>query len=105
MRGQSNKNNSNWKGGTSFCLWEGELRRPQEVYEKLFERQNGVCAICGKSESAKRSNSDGSVRKLSIDHDHGTDEVRGLLCSKCNTGIGLFMEDSNLLLKAVEYLK
>jgi len=66
----------------------------QEDYEILLEQQNFKCAIC-KEESDK---------KLHIDHDHKTGKVRGLLCSPCNTGLGL-MKDSILLLQnAMIYL-
>lgn len=63
-------------------------------YERLFDLQGGVCAICNL----------GVMGNLSVDHDHETGEVRGLLCDKCNEGIGCLKEDPGILLKAVEYL-
>ena len=66
-------------------------------YEALLEAQNGACAICGDGEC-----SDG--RKLHVDHDHDTGEIRGLLCYRCNAGIGLLRDDVTLVKKAVEYL-
>lgn len=53
------------------------------------------------------SNSKGCHVKgsLSVDHDHETGEVRGLLCNLCNTGLGKFKEDPSLLTKAASYLK
>jgi len=71
-------------------------------YDALFQSQNGVCAICGRPETAKHQN--GTIKSLAIDHDHVTGEVRGLLCVKCNTGIGYFHEDPVILQKAIEYL-
>lgn len=64
-------------------------------YERLFNEQNGVCAICGK---------DNGQIALCIDHDHATNEVRGLLCNLCNRGIGLFNDNPNLLDKAKQYV-
>ena len=71
-------------------------------YVKLFNGQNGVCAICHQPETATRK---GVVRSLAVDHDHKTGKVRGLLCSDCNTGIGKLKDDPNILLSASEYLK
>lgn len=65
-----------------------------EDYDKLYSTQQGNCLICNTYH-----------RKLSIDHCHDTGLVRGLLCSNCNSGLGMFKDNSILLLKAVEYLK
>lgn len=53
-----------------------------EQYDKMFETQNGVCAICS------GINKDG--RRLFVDHDHKTGEIRGLLCYQCNSLLGRF---------------
>lgn len=68
-----------------------------EEYDRKFAEQNGLCAICGKPEPVVG-------RRLSNDHDHDTGENRGLLCSLCNPGLGLFKDDPNLLLNAIAYL-
>jgi hypothetical protein len=65
-------------------------------YRALLKNQRGRCAICRKPPG---------VRGLHVDHDHATRKVRGLLCSKCNTGIGLLQHSPALLTKAVAYLK
>lgn len=63
-----------------------------EEVERLYTaRQTGVCAICGEEMS------------LVIDHDHTTGEVCGILCRKCNLGLGHFNDDPTLLRKATEY--
>ena len=67
-------------------------------YNKLFETQEGKCAICGKHQSECK-------RKLAVDHDHETNKVRGLLCLTCNSGMGKLKDSEELLLKAVEYLR
>jgi Recombination endonuclease VII len=73
-----------------------------EDYDILFTACGGVCEICGEPETAKHQN--GSVKMLAVDHDHETDMVRGLLCSRCNTAIGLLRDRVDLLFTAAEYL-
>lgn len=70
----------------------------QDEYNKLFEEQNGCCAICGKHQSEFK-------KALHIDHNHKTGKVRGLLCFNCNMGIGRLQDSKELLLKAVDYLE
>lgn len=69
-----------------------------EEYNQMFEQQEGKCKICGKHQS------EFSMR-LAVDHCHKTGVIRGLLCVHCNHGLGKFFDDTNLLLKAIEYLK
>jgi hypothetical protein len=71
-----------------------------EQYDEMFTKQNGVCAICGKPETGK--NQHGVVR-LSVDHNHSTGEVRGLLCTRCNKHLGI-IENVDFVQKAQEYL-
>lgn len=76
-----------------------------ENYKALFEQQGGVCAICGLPETIKLST--GKVKLLAIDHNHLTGKVRGLLCDKCNKGIGGLCVDIKgikLLISAIMYL-
>ena len=73
----------------------------RQEYAEMFHRQNGVCAICSQPETATRL---GKVKALSVDHNHKTGSVRGLLCSDCNTGIGKLKEDRNIFLSAIQYL-
>lgn len=66
-------------------------------YERLLEKQNGVCAICLRGE---RKN-----KRLSVDHDHATKRIRGLLCNDCNTKVlPLADADMNVLYRLREYL-
>jgi hypothetical protein len=65
-------------------------------FDQLSEAQNGVCAIC-KEENSLHD-------KLYVDHDHLTGEVRGLLCVRCNAGIGMFLDSTERLQSAIKYL-
>lgn len=68
-------------------------------YQVLLNKQNWVCAICG----GKTQQKNGLI-SLNVDHDHVTGKVRGLLCFNCNTSLGKFKDDVNLLKKAINYL-
>ncbi len=68
-----------------------------QEYNKLLKKQKNVCAICGKEETSKKYSC------LSVDHDHKTGVVRGLLCSRCNLAVGV-IENTDLL-KILKYLK
>lgn len=67
-----------------------------EEYDSLLASQAGVCAIC-RNHCELNEN-------LSVDHDHVTGVVRGLLCDRCNRGIALFREDNETLVRAIRYL-
>lgn len=80
---------------------DAELKRLYNIsiddYLAMFKDQNMVCKVC-KSE-CKTKNS------LSVDHDHNTGKVRGLLCNRCNRAIGMFEDNPDLLIKAAKYLQ
>lgn len=69
-----------------------------ERYDAMLEAQGGVCAICGSAEIR------GYGKRLAIDHCHDSKRVRGILCGKCNRGIGCFDHDPERLAAAVAYL-
>ncbi len=73
-----------------------------EQYESMYISQNGCCAICGKSNEEIAAS--GVKKLLCVDHDHTTGKVRGLLCDKCNRGIGMLDHNIIYLSKAIEYL-
>ena len=81
---------------------DGHMRRRYGItldeYDEMFEQQNGKCAICGTREKAK-----GKTR-MNIDHCHTTGKVRALLCNNCNSGIGKFKEDINIMSNAISYI-
>lgn len=79
--------------------WRLSLRRfgmTPDDYLRMLDRQNGVCGICRRKNGKK---------KLCVDHCHTTGRVRGLLCTKCNKGLGIFGDDAARLVRAAEYLK
>lgn len=69
-------------------------------YESLLATQGGGCAICGSLTSRSETRP-----FLYIDHDHDTGDVRGLLCSPCNSGLGHFHDDADRLISAANYLR
>ncbi len=74
-----------------------------EQLEGIWERlQNGPCEICG---ATRADESNRGHSRMSIDHDHETNKYRGILCHRCNLGIGHFRENCEILRKAVEYLE
>lgn len=70
---------------------------PRE-YELMLLAQRSRCAICGDEPSGK-------IKTLCIDHDHETGQVRRLLCSPCNKGLGHFRERPDLMRKAADYIE
>lgn len=78
----------------------GYLRRKYgltlEDYERMFEAQAGVRAICGEARPEERT--------LHVDHDHETGVIRGLLCFRCNQAIGSLQEDHDVFQAAADYL-
>jgi Recombination endonuclease VII len=76
----------------------GHLKRRYGIsradYAALLARQGGVCAICGKPPE----------KTLCVDHCHSTGRIRGLLCRKCNFGLGCYAEDQAAMIAALAYL-
>lgn len=70
-----------------------------EDYAKKLGLQGGGCAICGSCENFR-----GDQKMLHVDHDHATGKVRGILCAKCNGGLGYFKDSPELLSRAIAYL-
>lgn len=69
---------------------------PEQYNESLKKIQ--ACEICGKS-------IEDNGRGLAIDHCHTTGNFRGMLCTNCNTALGLFHDDINTLKSAIKYLR
>jgi len=77
------------------------------TYAQMLIEQAGVCAACGHGEEGviRRSGKVIKVKRLSVDHNHKTGEVRGLLCSKCNSILGLAGDEPGRLKKCIDYLE
>lgn len=73
-----------------------------EQYDQMVIKQNNLCLICEKQPD---NYGPPQVKRLSIDHCHITGTIRGLLCHRCNTALGAFHEDINIINKAIVYLK
>ncbi len=70
----------------------------REEFSIILETQNTSCASCGIKEPGGRGN-------WHVDHNHNTGKIRGLLCHRCNTGLGLFLESETILKEAIKYLR
>ena len=69
-----------------------------ETYNNLWVAQDGRCACCGKHQSEFK-------RRLHVDHCHKNGKIRGLLCTRCNPGLGYFDDSIERLELAIKYLK
>jgi len=67
-----------------------------EDKEAMWSAQEGICVICPEQIDVNTSH---------VDHNHETGKVRGLLCNRCNMGLGLFQDSFEILLSASEYLQ
>ena len=79
-------------------LRRGQLKRLYGMspadYDGLLAKQDGMCAICGTP----------SEETLCVDHCHATGIIRGLLCRKCNTGLGCYEDDPATMITSLAYL-
>ena len=71
-----------------------------EDYERMHENQDGKCAICETTETGDRR-----AKHFTVDHCHETGKVRGLLCHRCNTALGLFEDKTDRMNNAIQYLR
>lgn len=78
-------------------LWYNYRLTPAEL-DAMVAAQGGVCAICG-------GGPNGPGSRLHIDHCHDSKKVRGLLCGKCNTAVGLLDDDPMRAEQLARYLR
>lgn len=92
------KNADTWK--------ENWLKRRYGIslndFNELLKHQNDTCGICKKEEIGFYGD---KKKTLSVDHCHKTGKIRGLLCGKCNTALGLVDENPETLIEMIMYLK
>lgn len=85
----------------------GHLKRKFGItlaqYDDMFAEQQGLCAICQNPEVDVDART-GRLRYLAIDHCHASGSVRGLLCRRCNTALGLLEDDRERIRKMLDYL-
>jgi hypothetical protein len=77
--------------------WDGLKRKygiTREEYEARYNNNEGCCEICNDW-----------CEILVVDHNHTTNEVRGLLCHTCNSGIGMFKESLEVINRAKKYME
>lgn len=75
-----------------------------EEYERLLNLQKNVCDICRKKETSCHFKNK-KIKNLAIDHDHNLPgKIRGLLCFRCNTLLGLSKDSIKILKSAIKYL-
>lgn len=90
------KTNAIWQAKNRDKFKDYKLRArygiTMEDYKKLHELQKGLCKICERQ------------KQLMVDHCHKTGKIRGLLCGKCNKGLGHFLDNREYLKSAIEYL-
>ena len=75
-----------------------------EIYEKMFKEQDHKCKICNKPET-RAGRVPGTIARMTVDHCHETNRVRGLLCARCNAMIGFANDDIDILESAIIYLQ
>ena len=74
-----------------------------ENYDTMLEEQKDMCGACGQPETS--TGRYGVIKRLSVDHDHETGKVRGLLCDGCNRALGCAKDSKEILLQLVIYLE
>lgn len=97
---ERNKKHQEYYKNNTDVFRNKEYKRLYEItledYNKMFEEQQGRCAICGKHVSEFKSN-------LAVDHCHKSGKIRGLLCVSCNTKLSV-VEDNDFVKMATKYL-
>jgi len=88
----------------SGCVLDKQQNRKDlPDYAALVERYGNRCAICGCK--AGHTSKRGIKARFAVDHSHRTGRIRGLLCGRCNRGLGFFGDSVKNLQSAIRYLK
>ncbi len=91
------KNPNNKRAGLS-SRYKAKYGITLEGYEEMLDKQDKKCYICGNETYA-------NGKPLYVDHCHSSGKVRKLLCQPCNSGLGMFRDNPELLIKAADYVK
>jgi hypothetical protein len=82
--------------------WEADIKHNYgctiEQYNQMFSDQGGRCVGCGVHQSDM-------LKRLSIDHCHKTNKIRGLLCNNCNVALGWAQDNVNILMNLANYVE
>ncbi len=85
-------------------LYNKYRMRPKDLEDRLAA-QDGRCAICSVTLTNKIGRKGHRTNTLCIDHCHDTERVRGLLCFKCNVGLGCFKDSVAVMFQAIRYIQ
>lgn len=96
---QRERRRANGHERDSYYRWKYGITL--QDYQRISKAQNDLCAICGHPEMSNGVN--GKIRVLSVDHNHKSGKVRGLLCFMCNSTLGIVEKVG--LEKIVAYLE
>lgn len=77
----------------------------KDDYLTMLDAQGNKCAICDEEETAPNTHNKDEPRRLALDHDHSTGQIRGFLCYRCNTTLGKVNDDVELLKSMINYLE
>lgn len=93
-----------YNAAAHIARYPGDLKKHYGItvpeYNEILAVQGGKCAACGSLINTVR----GKIARMSIDHDHKTGRVRGLLCNSCNLALGYAHDDLKILTGLVKYL-
>lgn len=81
----------------NFRKFKSDANITFEQFNEMYDKQEGKCRICGRHQTELK-------RRLSVDHNHTTGKIRGLLCGKCNFMLGYASDDITLLSNAIKYI-
>lgn len=91
------RNKTRYKESNRECILRSKYGLSLEEYDTMLSEQDGCCAIC-------RADTPGGNGRFHVDHCHSSGFVRGLLCARCNMGLGYFKDNIEVLARAIEYL-
>jgi hypothetical protein len=101
-RNKTRKKHAAWRDAHPGKNLQYSLKRRYSItverYQEMLNAQDGLCACCGRP-------GEGGALRLLVDHDHDTGEIRGLICRRCNTGIGMLGDDADGVRRALDYLE